>query len=178
MALIGYSDERAAYRLINSWGGAWGDRGYAWIGYDTFARLSSEMYAPYLQPRRGPDTFVDTDSAHSGGVNALRAYSRPWRNDATGRWESLYFSFLLDDAMVLTGYKLYFYPTNREPVELGGASNTQVLRGSLLACQLPDDLFMRTSASGHFVLNLTGWSRNRQRVNLVIFSRYPDPNGR
>ncbi|AVR97723.1 C1 family peptidase [Pseudoduganella armeniaca] len=178
MALIGYSDERAAYRLINSWGSDWGDRGYAWIGYDTFARVASEVYAPYLQSRRGPDTFVESDSAHSGGVSALRAYSRPWRSDASGKWATLYFSFLLDDAMVLTGYKLYFYPTNREPVELGGASNTQVLRGSLLECELPDDLFMRTSASGYFVLNLTGWSRTRQRVNLAIFSRFPDPNGR
>jgi hypothetical protein len=34
MTLVGYDERRQAFRLINSWGKSWGDRGYAWIGYD------------------------------------------------------------------------------------------------------------------------------------------------
>jgi hypothetical protein len=34
MAVIGYDDQRQAFRLQNSWGTGWGDRGYAWISYD------------------------------------------------------------------------------------------------------------------------------------------------
>lgn len=42
MTLIGYDDSRQAFRLINSWGRGWGDRGYAWISYDLFQPLVRE----------------------------------------------------------------------------------------------------------------------------------------
>ncbi|MBK5960724.1 hypothetical protein CCR97_21325 [Rhodoplanes elegans] len=42
MTLTGYDDRRQAFRLINSWGTGWGDRGYAWIGYDTFRQRVRE----------------------------------------------------------------------------------------------------------------------------------------
>lgn len=34
MTMVGYDDRRQAFRLINSWGPGWGDRGYAWVSYD------------------------------------------------------------------------------------------------------------------------------------------------
>jgi len=34
MTIVGYDDGRRAFRLINSWGQGWGDRGYAWLSYD------------------------------------------------------------------------------------------------------------------------------------------------
>jgi hypothetical protein len=34
MIIAGYDDSRAAFRIINSWGNNWGDKGYAWVGYD------------------------------------------------------------------------------------------------------------------------------------------------
>jgi len=45
MALVGYDEDRQAFRAINSWGSTWGDAGYAWIAYDTFRRLVGEAYA-------------------------------------------------------------------------------------------------------------------------------------
>ncbi len=48
MALVGYDESRQAFRLINSWGRTWGDGGYAWLAYDTFARLVIEAYV--LEP--------------------------------------------------------------------------------------------------------------------------------
>ena len=44
MVIIGYDDEKSAYRLINSWGDGWGDGGYAWVHYDTLARMTIEAY--------------------------------------------------------------------------------------------------------------------------------------
>jgi hypothetical protein len=42
MVLVGYDDRRQAFRLLNSWGQKWGDGGYAWISYDTFAKRVRE----------------------------------------------------------------------------------------------------------------------------------------
>lgn len=44
MTLVGYDDSRRAFRLINSWGNDWGDRGYAWISYSSFSATVEEAY--------------------------------------------------------------------------------------------------------------------------------------
>lgn len=72
MTVVGYDDERQAFRVINSWGTGWGDGGYIWIGYDTFKRLAGEAYAlqspadapvgpaadPGLTPRQALDAQI------------------------------------------------------------------------------------------------------------------------
>lgn len=52
MAVVGYDDARQAFRLINSWGRDWGNRGYGWIAYETFVRDVSRAYA--MRPARVP----------------------------------------------------------------------------------------------------------------------------
>jgi hypothetical protein len=37
--LCGYSTERKAFRMVNSWSRAWGQAGKAWIAHDTMQRL-------------------------------------------------------------------------------------------------------------------------------------------
>jgi hypothetical protein len=34
LAVVGYDDDKQAFRIINSWGDDWGDAGYAWVSYD------------------------------------------------------------------------------------------------------------------------------------------------
>lgn len=34
VVLVGWDDTRKAFRLRNSWGAGWGDRGYCWLPYD------------------------------------------------------------------------------------------------------------------------------------------------
>lgn len=36
MVIAGYDDERQAFRVMNSWGTAWGDKGFIWINYNFF----------------------------------------------------------------------------------------------------------------------------------------------
>jgi C1A family cysteine protease len=56
MVLIGYDDDRKAFRLQNSWGPGWGDHGRAWLAYDTFYHAGPdggdaiETYIIYAAP--------------------------------------------------------------------------------------------------------------------------------
>jgi len=60
MALVGYDEDKQAFRVINSWGQNWGDHGYAWIGYDTFKLLVAEAYAMEAPSGPAPAASVAT----------------------------------------------------------------------------------------------------------------------
>jgi hypothetical protein len=53
LCLLGYDDnkEGGAFRVVNSYGTAWGDKGFAWIRYADLARYT--RYAAQLYPRLG-----------------------------------------------------------------------------------------------------------------------------
>lgn len=44
MVIVGYDDHRRAFRLLNSWGENWGDRGFGWVGYRAMAQRGREFY--------------------------------------------------------------------------------------------------------------------------------------
>ncbi|WP_292009934.1 C1 family peptidase [Chryseobacterium sp.] len=51
ICVIGYDDNKQAFKVQNSWGTSWGERGYFWIDYTFFAKSSNgavnEIYAAY-----------------------------------------------------------------------------------------------------------------------------------
>jgi hypothetical protein len=64
MILVGYDDKKHAFKLLNSWGKKWGDRGYGWISYDLFPKVTREGYVAkdaYNGRPPSPDTPPDTD---------------------------------------------------------------------------------------------------------------------
>lgn len=44
MLIVGYDDDKSAFKIINSWGNNWGDNGYGWISYDLFKQPDVIMY--------------------------------------------------------------------------------------------------------------------------------------
>ncbi len=44
MTLVGYDDQRQAFKVINSWGIEWGDKGFGWIDYEVFRSDAREAY--------------------------------------------------------------------------------------------------------------------------------------
>lgn len=41
VVFVGYDDKKRALLLLNSWGTAWGDKGYAWMSYDLMKTVGS-----------------------------------------------------------------------------------------------------------------------------------------
>src|SRR6056297_1339045 len=39
MLVVGYNDEFIAFKVVNSWGEAWGDNGFVWIDYQAFENV-------------------------------------------------------------------------------------------------------------------------------------------
>lgn len=44
MVLVGYDEQRQAFKLINSWGTRWGDKGYGWVSYRAMQKFTPELY--------------------------------------------------------------------------------------------------------------------------------------
>ncbi len=44
MVVVGYNDDRSAFKVINSWGTDWGDDGFGWISYSAFRQTVREGY--------------------------------------------------------------------------------------------------------------------------------------
>jgi len=44
MVVVGYSDAKNAFKILNSWGENWGTKGYFWISYTMFPKVVREGY--------------------------------------------------------------------------------------------------------------------------------------
>ena len=44
MVLVGYSERRQAFKVMNSWGTRWGDGGFGWVSYRAVKQLSQLMF--------------------------------------------------------------------------------------------------------------------------------------
>ena len=44
MVLVGYSERRQAFKVMNSWGTEWGEGGFGWISYRAVRQLSDLMF--------------------------------------------------------------------------------------------------------------------------------------
>lgn len=59
MVLVGYDDERAAFKLINSWGTQWGDGGFGWLSYEAFQQNTRGAYSIRMAAKAPPEPKPD-----------------------------------------------------------------------------------------------------------------------
>ncbi len=62
MVLVGYSERRQAFKVMNSWGTQWGDGGFGWVSYRAARQLSDLMFVmevpDYVRPAPTPAPVV------------------------------------------------------------------------------------------------------------------------
>jgi C1A family cysteine protease len=51
MVLVGYDDDRGAFKVINSWGQRWAEGGFGWISYGLMPVVAREGYVDKRAPR-------------------------------------------------------------------------------------------------------------------------------
>lgn len=73
VAIVGYDDNRQAFRIMNSWGTEWGDNGFLWVAYSAVPSLIQEAYLPtglfWPAPIQGMGGIVPGSVATNGSVS-------------------------------------------------------------------------------------------------------------
>lgn len=58
MVLVGYDDGRNAFKVMNSWGTGWADRGFGWIDYHQMETVIREAYVAKDAPNQDADKLA------------------------------------------------------------------------------------------------------------------------
>ncbi len=73
MCVVGYDDEKQAYKLMNSWGTDWGEKGFVWIDYGLFKELNQTALVMYDEKANDPsETYPPAGVSASEGSYANR----------------------------------------------------------------------------------------------------------
>lgn len=94
LVVVGYADQLKAFKVLNSWGKAWGDGGYAWIDYATFQSMTLEGYVTIdiFMDRLAAAGPVPTGNALGGATDAAKVAidmgRAPGQSEGTGKSEA------------------------------------------------------------------------------------------
>ncbi len=125
MVVVGYDDDRfdkpgvpvpndmkGAFKLMNSWGKNWGDRGFIWVRYAHFAEYCRHAYAIMLSDGKPIDFNLDTtpeEKVEEAEVEAEAAALRSLKGafgfrQFTGKIENGAPVFIEADVQLMTDY--------------------------------------------------------------------------
>lgn len=93
MLMVGYDDTKKAFRVKNSWGTGWGDKGYSWFSYD-FVSKGKVYEAAVVQSVLAPNFGQPTDRLflgryrlnHDGWRGVLDIYHIPYILKHSPNW--------------------------------------------------------------------------------------------
>ena len=89
MLLVGYNDQKNAFRVMNSWGKDWGDNGFSWIDYKLFpdvikygfvAKDAVTPNAPQIANNNNPDNNQNNNNPdnNQNNNNPPETYKDPY----------------------------------------------------------------------------------------------------
>ncbi len=81
MLLVGYDDQKKAFKVMNSWGTEWGDNGFGWIDYQLFPQAVKYGFVAKdaITPNAplNPDLVVDNQDKNKPQEDYIEPYKDP-----------------------------------------------------------------------------------------------------
>lgn len=105
VTLVGYSDSKSAFKIMNSWGANWGQQGYAWIDYSFFPTACWEVY--HFKSMTAAETVSTPNSPSgptSGNINTSYSYSTGGASSSLGNTVEYQFDWQGDGVTNLSAW--------------------------------------------------------------------------
>jgi hypothetical protein len=79
LIIVGYNEERQAFRVMNSWGTPWGDGGYAWISYPTYVKRTRSAFIlrAAIDSQSQPDSTLKSPKVDHDSPSGPQAAAAP-----------------------------------------------------------------------------------------------------
>jgi hypothetical protein len=134
VALVGWDDTRQAFRIMNSWGTNWGDSGFLWVSYDTFAIMVQEAYAVYWQA----SPFFQKNNIVPGSVTANGDVELATAIVYSDSSQSVLVAFQLTNPLNVNSVQVgYVGASGSEAQPLASQTIQQWARGLVISISLP-----------------------------------------
>ncbi len=88
LIVVGYDEHRKAFKVMNSWGSRWADRGFGWISYRQFARVVREGYVAKDAVNDRPLDMVNRIARHMPLSSRANIPDQPSHAEANTHHES------------------------------------------------------------------------------------------
>ncbi|MGZ3769287.1 MAG: C1 family peptidase [Bdellovibrio sp.] len=79
VSIVGYDDDKQAFIIRNSWGTAWGEKGFAYVGYGDDSGVGEETWQYTISPMSGGVSLVSPDNyayfTKTASINAFSSYA-------------------------------------------------------------------------------------------------------
>lgn len=84
--IIGYDNATQRYKVMNSWGRAWGQGGMYWISYADFARFANDVCIPYLRRASDNELLAKGTSNQASPITAQFMKGRAYGSGTPGSY--------------------------------------------------------------------------------------------
>lgn len=164
MVITGYDDAKGAYRVLNSWGTDWGDRGYIWWDYAALEGLM-DLQTYVVLPLPTPPTMLAAPNP-DGLTMREPMNSRVALVQQDGRW-NLIVRVLFNEPVTITSVV-----TLIDSSALNLTGETAMEYGDLVA-RVPGDAMPATGATA--TITVTARLRNGVSVERMLTVMVPAP---
>jgi hypothetical protein len=171
LSIIGYDDRRQLYKIINSWGQTWGQRGFFYLSYADFARFASDVCIPFLR-RPAQNALLSSTSSNPGSsIQVQHMYARPYGGGGPGSY-GVGVEIAWSQPLAVTAASISALDQNQTMVFDRSFTVSQIARGLRFGGSVPDSvaslyLFVRSSITGRdstgAVHTLSGLTKPQRR---------------
>ena len=101
MTIVGYDDyiNGGSFRVVNSWGEDWGDKGYMWMSYSDYKKYTDTSFTVYVS--------FDGEESNNESLLKTKNYDR-----LTIENNNSFYEGIVDEELVYNGTGVYYWVNN------------------------------------------------------------------